>query len=295
LDVPTPPDVSTSSVVITRRAGPGGTFIFGTPEAAGPDGTSFLSIPPPSVTPTTTTPSTTTPTTTTPSTTTPSSNILNLRVKTGDVTHAQDFDLSTGTRGSPTTTGTGTTTSSPFVQFNGIQNPTETIEIYRPGNSTDLNFSSFGAWDTNTIAPNVTGGFGVIASGQNTPVGAMPTSGTATYTGGTTGFLQTSATSAETRIRGTATVTANFGTAAITSAFNIPGQFNFIGTGSIVGGTNTYTGSTTTTSVANSALPAAMLGDLRGAFYGPAAQETAGTWTLKGGQAQAIGAFGAKR
>ena len=169
------------------------------------------------------------------------------------------------------------------------------MELYRPGDSTDLAFSSFGAWNTNNTTPGVQGGFGVIASGQDTPVGAMPTSGNASYTGATTGFVQTSATSAETRIRGTATVTASFGTGAITSAFNIPGQFAFSGNGNIVSGTNTYTGSTSTTSVTNSALPAAMLGDLRGAFYGPAAQETAGTWTLKGGQAQAMGAFGAKR
>jgi hypothetical protein len=168
--------------------------------------------------------------------------------------------------------------------------------LYRPSSAADqLNFASFGAWNANSTTPNIQGGFGVIASGQDTPVGAIPTSGTATYTGATTGFLVTNSTSAETRIRGNASVTANFGTSTVTSAFNIPGQFAFTGNANMVGGTNTYSGTTTTTSIANSALPAALSGDLRGAFYGPAAQETAGTWTLKGGQAQAIGSFGAKR
>jgi len=229
-------------------------------------------------------------------------------VKVGDVTEAQDFDLSTAVRvaTTPTTPAPGTpatpaaaTPPSPFVTVNGIQNPSVTMELYRPATAADdLQFSSFGAWSTNNTAPNVMGGFGVVASGQDTPVGAMPTTGTATYSGATTGFLQVG-TSAETRIRGTASVTANFASGNITSAFNIPNQFNVAGTANVVSGTNTYTGTTNTSSIANTGLPAAMTGDLRGAFYGPTAQETAGTWTLKGGTgataAQAIGAFGAKK
>jgi len=182
----------------------------------------------------------------------------------------------------------------------GLQNPNETLEIFRPANVNDqLNFSTFGAWSTHTTSTNspsgTVGGYGVIASGQDTPVGAIPTSGTATYIGATTGFLNRGTGAAETPIRGQAVLAANFGNSTIAGAFNIPNAFSFVGIGNLTAGTNAFAGTTVTTRVVDSSLPQSLAGDLRGSFFGPNAQETAGTWTLAGGQAHAIGAFGAKQ
>ncbi len=235
-------------------------------------------------------------------------------MNTGNVTHSQDFDFNTAQRlnsaGNPATSVSSTTAStatvSPlgrpenFVQMKGLQNSNETLEIFNPANANDqLNFSTFGAWNTHTTASNsasgTVGGYGVISSGQNTPVGSLPTTGTASYVGALTGFLNRGTGAAETAIRGDAALTANFGTAQVVSAFNVPGTFTAAGLASITPGTTNFSGATFTTRVTDTTLPQAMTGDLRGSFFGPAAQETGGTFTLKGGQASVIAAFGAKQ
>lgn len=130
-------------------------------------------------------------------------------------------------------------------------------------------------------------------AGRLTPDAAVPTSGSATYSGDAWGQLvepdQLST------VHGTTSLTADFGTRSLTGTFNDMRR----GDGSAwtsanvnaswAGGTNLIVGSV---NAANG-----MAGDVRGAFFGPAAEELGGNWTLftQDGTTQAGGVFTGKR
>jgi hypothetical protein len=154
-----------------------------------------------------------------------------------------------------------------------------------------LSFSAYGAWLVNTAGSNYN--VGTFALGTETAGAQMPATGTASYTGTTLGFGANSA--APFTFTGTAAIGVNFATNSVTNATF--GNFvtqdvndssagptlpNLTGTGSIVG--NKYT-----VPIAGTGLT----GSAAGAFYGPAANETAGVFQANGGTVSLIGSFGA--
>jgi hypothetical protein len=159
----------------------------------------------------------------------------------------------------------------------------------------DLTASSFGPWAVKT--GDTTYQIGAVAFGTPTPVTSMPVIGTATYNGTTTGIHTSSA--ASSRIDGTAAIGVDFaGMTAATSFTNlrtVSGRTlpDVSGTAQISG--NRYSGNLTG--------PVSMFGTVQGTFYGPAAEETAGTWAVQGKPAGGIlsptesitAAFGARR
>jgi hypothetical protein len=163
----------------------------------------------------------------------------------------------------------------------------------------------------------------VFAGGSPTPINAIPTTGSATYTGDAAGFasIPTPAGDAHTNgtmnmaFQGAASVGINFGTQAVTTNFtgmkavsmdSIATQSNLpdlTGTGTLTGGK--YTTTLTGTATGLTAGPTALTGSANGTLFGPAAQETAGTFSASNGVTSCaaapctgvsiIGAFGAKK
>jgi len=168
-----------------------------------------------------------------------------------------------------------------------------TIDPYFVG----WNYQSFGVWQT---GPTTSGTFGAMSFGAPTPIGGLPLTGTATYVGLTAGvyvdgtgqLFGTSATMSTAVDFGMRTV--NFSTTGtVVSRPSVVGTtpnagLNLSGTLPIFSGTQFVVPVTT----ANSQLS----GTATGRFYGPAAQEIGGVYSLQGTGTQSMGgAFGGKK
>lgn len=162
-----------------------------------------------------------------------------------------------------------------------------------------LSFSSYGIW-VNTTSLNM-GNTGAFAVGQMTPAANIPTTGQAVYTGSTIGALVTGGGSFV--LTGNAQLTANFllmsvsgslsGMQAFANGTSTPWNTLTLGAAPITAGAGgPYAGAVT--SPASGSL-VALSGTYNGNFFGPAANETAGTWKVTGTGTTAFGAFGAKR
>lgn len=146
-------------------------------------------------------------------------------------------------------------------------------------NPTGLKYTNFGVWGAGTTAIPV----GAAAIGFVTNAGNLPTTGTARYEGQTIGLGVEAG--AAFGIAGLVTLDANFGTGAITGLFhdmvrsdqdqNLSAFEDMAVAASINAGTSTYSGAL------SSARPGFSSGDVEGAFFGPNAEETGGTWRLK--------------
>ena len=155
-----------------------------------------------------------------------------------------------------------------------------------------LNFSTFGTWGTSEDnAGNFK--FGGFAGGQATPIADMPRAGSAVYNGSMAGTA-TNGTNVFSVV-GDAQISANFDAQTVgTNFFNMTKQqvgtnvmipvTSFSGTSQLSG--NVYAG-------ALAAANGLQTGDVRGQFYGPGAQETAGVWHITGAGTTAVGSFGA--
>jgi hypothetical protein len=155
-----------------------------------------------------------------------------------------------------------------------------------------LNFSTFGTWGTSEDnAGNFK--FGGFAGGQATPIANMPRTGSAVYNGSMAGTA-TNGTNVFSVV-GDAQISANFDAQTVgTNFFNMTKQqvgtnvmipvTSFSGTSQLSG--NIYAG-------ALAAANGLQTGDVRGQFYGPGAQETAGVWHITGAGTTAVGSFGA--
>lgn len=155
-----------------------------------------------------------------------------------------------------------------------------------------LNFSTFGTWGTSEDnAGNFK--FGGFAGGQATPIANMPRTGSAVYNGSMAGTA-TNGTNVFSVV-GDAQISANFDAQTVgTNFFNMTKQqvgtnvmipvTSFSGTSQLSG--NVYAG-------ALAAANGLQTGDVRGQFYGPGAQETAGVWHITGAGTTAVGSFGA--
>lgn len=159
------------------------------------------------------------------------------------------------------------------------------------------NYQTFGVWDTVFDADS--GRIGAFSAGAPTPVSAVPSSGTATYTGMAAGF-HADATGLTSLTSATLRVDADFG--ARTLAFSTSNTFittdlidrspapslDLAGTLGYAAGTNTFSGEIETVG--------GMSGRADGRFYGPQAEEIGGVFETRGTGVEVYGgAFGGRR
>lgn len=161
----------------------------------------------------------------------------------------------------------------------------------------DFNYQSFGWWLNDT---SVTSGVGASFSvGAPTDPANIPTSGSAVYSGFSTGFyivpdgtpyVTASTISATANFGGTPTLSIN---SSETQGVNMVSggnsialtDANFTGSLEINRATGKFVGSVNGT----------LSGTASGAFFGPAYEEIGGTFQLQGGGRSYVGSFGARR
>jgi hypothetical protein len=135
--------------------------------------------------------------------------------------------------------------------------------------------------------------------GFETPQAAMPTNGTAMFSGGAQASVyKTVGTEIQTSsVGGNVSISANFGSGAITGSFTKMGTqtnqpWNDVSVaGNIAMGTNKFSGTTAAVSSPGGpmSLSASATGHIDGAFYGPAAQTLGAVWSLSDGTGSALG------
>jgi hypothetical protein len=155
------------------------------------------------------------------------------------------------------------------------------------GANQGLSYSAFGNWISNDGG----GAFriGNLAAGNETLPASVPVVGTANYAGSTSGVGGTG--SAYFAFTGSAAISANFLTGAVTTTFSglrtQDLQSNALGVLPDQTGGGIITGNKYSTNIAGGG----MVGTANGTFYGPVAQETAGVWRSTGGGTTVIGGF----
>lgn len=183
--------------------------------------------------------------------------------------------------------------STPFVDL-----PARYVETLANPYELGWNYQSFGAW--NVTDPGWTN-FGARTFGSVTPANAVPTAGTAHFTGklsgfyvspGGTGSMATADVSVDanfsSRTLGFAstgtTLTRDLTTPVAAPNLNLAGSMTYSPSSNTFNGTLTSAGGT-------------LSGATKGQFYGPAAQELGGVFTLKSGSSVETfsGAYGGKR
>lgn len=154
-----------------------------------------------------------------------------------------------------------------------------------------LSHSAFGGWIRNNGSSFDLG----MVSGGNLSLDT-PTTGSATYTGKTVGVGATGTQSFA--FVGDANLTADFAALTVTSSFSnlVTQDLNTDAIGSLpnINGTATIDHFSDGTSGYDGTVSSnGFTGTISGDFYGPAAAETAGTWTASDGATDLIGSFGA--
>ena len=184
------------------------------------------------------------------------------------------------------------------------------------GKTVGLQYADFGIWNVSptdnkstTQAPVYAGAGGGAKPGV-TETASLPTTGSASFTGGAAGYVIKGGSGGE--FYGSAALTVNFttgggtvnGTISNINVYSLAtnalmGSLNSIGFTGMIGGlgnTSTqFSGTATAQSGAGTAFDiTGATGPFRGAFYGPGAIETAGTFQIRGTATQVFGGFGAK-
>jgi hypothetical protein len=184
----------------------------------------------------------------------------------------------------------------------------------------NLDWTRVGYWSTGGVWDYFEGPLthrGVFVIGYETPAGAMPTTGTAAYSGLAQGSIYYPAVGSsgaiackcgETFVSGNAAFTANFGSRILTGSLtNMTVEhpwdegaprvawMDVAFTSSIAG--NGFGGTTWVTATGNSHVTfgANATGTLQGKFFGPTAQEAGAVWTLFDGTNSAIGTLTGRR
>jgi hypothetical protein len=162
------------------------------------------------------------------------------------------------------------------------------------GATAQLSFSAYGVWAVNTGGANYNVGVYALGS-ETTPAQMAALVGAATYTGSSLGFGANGATPFA--FTGSASISVNFTSGAVTNL--TLSNFNTVdiggGAGPVLptligaGGAGTIAASKYAVAIAGGTLA----GNAVGTFYGPTANETAGTFEAAGGGISLIGAFGA--
>jgi len=162
------------------------------------------------------------------------------------------------------------------------------------------NYQSFGVWETGRVAGS--GNSGVMSVGAPTAGAAIPTSGTAIYTGKSAGFY-TDATGQGHATYSDLSVNADFaartlglsttGTVKTNITTTDASNLNLTGTLTYAAGTNSFAGPVHLTT------PGTLSpGESSGRFYGPSAEELGGVFILQAGSGIPEtygGAYGAKK
>nr|WP_299849327.1 transferrin-binding protein-like solute binding protein [Sphingomonas bacterium] len=183
---------------------------------------------------------------------------------------------------------------------------TGVMEIQNFAPAVGLQYTSFGTWDlaASTSAP-IAYYAGVFAGGDVGDITAtMPTTGSASYAGGATGFALTGGNAY--RFYGATALTANFATNAITGnitginayATGGSGPTSPLGTMNSIALSGTISGSLFSGTASASATAGTAVnitgatGTLNGGFFGPNAAETSGVFDLSGAGIAVMGSFG---
>jgi hypothetical protein len=172
-----------------------------------------------------------------------------------------------------------------------------------------LNYTALGVWEVVTPG-NIH--LGAFTTGYETPVAGVPTSGTAIYSGsknvaGLVTNYPSSGGIARAALLGDGSLSANFGTGAITGTFtnmtaisgtNVSNPWNNVSvSASITAATSHFSGSTASASAPATpfALSGAATGRIDGGLYGPNANELGAVWSLTDSGNVAIGIVGGRR
>ena len=178
------------------------------------------------------------------------------------------------------------------------ENPTVDALVVDP-TVAGWNYQSFGVWGTELSA--TTWQLGAISAGSPTSGAALPTTGTATFTGIASGIYVDLAGTPYATIAGMSAAV-DFGSRSIqfstsdtrlsnsnTDARTTDNGLNLSGTLSYAQGVNSFSGAVGTQNLQLS-------GQGAGRFYGPAAEEIGGVYSLQGnGVSRMLGGFGGKR
>jgi hypothetical protein len=164
--------------------------------------------------------------------------------------------------------------------------------------SVNFEYQTFGIW---AIGGMTSGNVGAISIGAPTPVNAIPTVGSATYTGGSAGYY---ADAAGNVFASSAAMTSNVDFGARTVGFSTSGTaianvatpptaapgLDISGNLTYQAGGNQFTGPVTSAN-------AVLSGTADGRFYGPNAEEIGGVYSLRsGGPLESmLGSFGGRR
>lgn len=194
----------------------------------------------------------------------------------------------------------GATNSDGSRSFTGTTNGSQ-VTMVSWGGAKNLHYTDYGTW---AVAPQGGGQanqYAVYAVGLPTAAGQMPTTGSASYSGGTAGYAFVSG--AGYAFKGDASMNADFGHGTIT------GQMTNLQTTALAGGAGgsmndiALAGSITGSAISGTATPGsptgksvnigATSGTFGGSFNGPAAQEVSGTYKMSGGGDSVLGSFGA--
>jgi hypothetical protein len=167
-----------------------------------------------------------------------------------------------------------------------------------------LHYGSFGAW-ASVDSAGAPVSMGAFAGGNETPIAALPTQGSAVYSGTAAGYLNTGHDTLG--LVGTADVTVNFASGAVGGTIATSAVRNNVGVitstswnevrldGNLLSGSSRFVANATTTNT-TALSPTVMSGPSSGAIVGPAANELVGTAKLTGGgQAAVLGFGGAQR
>ncbi|MEM8988653.1 MAG: transferrin-binding protein-like solute binding protein [Pseudomonadota bacterium] len=203
---------------------------------------------------------------------------IDFSVDQGDIDASLTDELSTVYA---TETATTTTTTEILGADNGIQS---------------LDYVTFGEW-ARANGPDRTIVFGHSVFGVQTLASDMPTTGTAQYQGLSYGALvdESRPLGNISLLRGDLTINANFETGAVETSMAFFAQpldslaaspWDIVtSSGAISSGTNAFSGA------ASAVGDSSLTGVLNGAFFGPAASEAGGTWSVSNGTVTASGAF----
>lgn len=160
-------------------------------------------------------------------------------------------------------------------------------------------YMTYGAWGGATATGRINNGF---HGGSVTPSGSVPTTGSVTYTGTSVGYYSDQGGTRIGESTGGVTLAANFGSRTLD--FRSVGGQPMFGLLRYNAGSSTFSGQVGSVDslIGSGENLFGWSGTLSGSFYGPAAQEVAGTFFMTStfgscafGGCQYVGSFGAKR